>query len=97
MEMSLEDEIRTVSSRLQGNPLGWGEMFRVYQVAVEAILVRMLETMPDDAVDDWLTNDSDLQIAKMTDKEDDAQANFYRLVFARIRQGVESRRNRRDS
>ena len=95
--MSLEDEVRTVSNRLQKHPLGWGEMFRVYQVAVEAILVRMLETMPDDAVDDWLTNDSDLLIAKMDDKEDDAQANFYRLVFARIRQGIESRRNRRDS
>lgn len=95
--MSLEDEIRTVSGRLQEHPLGWGEMFRVYQVAVEAILVRMLETMPDDAVDDWLANDSDLLVAKLTDKEDDAQANFYRLVFARIRQGIESRRQRRDS
>ena len=95
--MSLEDETRTVSRRLQEHPLGWGEMFRVYQVAVEAILVRMLETMPDDAVDDWLTNDSNLLIAKMDDKEDDAEANFYRLVFARIRQGIESRRDRRDS
>lgn len=95
--MSLEEEIRTVSSRLREHPLGWEEMFRVYQVAVEAILVRMLESMPDDAVDDWLTNNSDLLIAKMDDKEDDAQANFFRLVFARIRQGIESRRDRRDS
>ena len=95
--MSLEEEILTGSSRLQERPLGWGEMFRVYRVAVEDILVRMLETMPDNAVDDWLTNDSDLLIAKMDDKEDDAQANFYQLVFAPIGQGIESRRNRRDS
>ena len=94
-ERSLADEVQIMSRRLEREPLTLDERFQVYQVAVEAILTKMLETMPDDDVDHWLTNDSNILLYKIEDKENDAKAAFYRLVFGRIRQQVGSRRARR--
>ena len=68
-----------------------GEQFVVYQVAIESILTKMLAEMPQEKVDDWLTNDSNL--LAMADQQDE-KSEFHRLVFGRIKEGVESRRRR---
>ena len=71
-----------------------GEQFVVYQVAIEHILTEMLAEMPDDLVDDWLTNDADLLAIEIAEAHDE-KSEFYRLVFGRIKEGVERRRQQR--
>ena len=70
------------------------DRFQVYQVAIESILTKMLAEMPEEQVDDWLTNDSNLLVATWGSGHDDKD-EFYRLVFNRIHDGVKSRRSRR--
>ena len=40
------------------------DRFQAYQVAIESILTKMLAEMPEELVEDWLTNDSNLLIAE---------------------------------
>ena len=70
------------------------DRFQVYQVAIEAILTKILASMPEEQVDDWLTNDANLLTYQLSPDPDDEKGKFYQLVFGRIKEIVESRRNR---
>ena len=70
------------------------DRFLVYQVAVEAILTKILASMPEEQVDDWLTNDANLLTYQLGPDPKDEKGEFYQLVFGRIKDGAESRRSR---